>query len=126
MSRPRLTAEQKRELVLEFMAIPRGKRGKWLEKQDIAPRSFYLWRQQLVEGAIETGMIPRGGVLVSEAENKEIVRLNREIDRLKAKLEKAEGVSESQARAIDVLGKAIEFLQDGTASKNSGDLNGRR
>lgn len=126
MSRPRLTPEQKRELVLEFMAVPRGERGKWMDKQEFGSRALYLWRQQLLEGALETGMTPRGGVLVTEPECKEIVRLHREIDRLKAKLEKAEGNSESQARAIDVLGKAIECLQDGTASKNSDDLDGRQ
>jgi hypothetical protein len=125
MSRPRLNTEQKRALVMEFLAVPRGERKNWLADQEVPARSVYLWRQQLVEGAMETGMIPRRGVLVSETENKEILRLHREIDRLRTQLEKAEKSAESQSRAIDVLGKAIEFLQDGTAVKNSDDPDGR-
>ena len=59
MSRQRLTAEQKRELVLEYLTLPHGQRGRWLAEHDVRVRTFHLWRQQLIVGALETGSIPR-------------------------------------------------------------------
>lgn len=71
----------------------------------------------MVTGALETGMIPRGGVLVSVDENKELGRLHAENKRLRAELEKERANAQSKDRAIDALGKAIELLQDETAGR---------
>lgn len=117
MSRPRLAAEEQRELVLEYLAVPYGQRMRWCAERDVNPRSLHRWRRMMVTGALETGMIPRGGVLVSVDENKELGRLHAENKRLRAELEKERANAQSKDRAIDALGKAIELLQDETAGR---------
>lgn len=124
MSRPRLAPEQQRELVLEYLAVPYGQRMKWLAERDVNPRTFHRWRTMMVTGALETGMIPRGGVLVSADENRELGRLHAENKRLRAELDKERAGAQSKDRVIDALGKAIELLRDGTAGKNE-DTPGR-
>ena len=125
MGRTKFTAEEKREMVLEYFAVARGQRGRWLAQRDVSPRTFYVWRQQIVVGALETGLIPRGGVFVTAEENREMARLHAENKRLRAELDKAKKDAEIQARAVDALGKAIELLQDGTAPKSVEQAPGR-
>ena len=124
MSRPKLAPEQQRELVLEYLAVPYGQRTRWLAERDLNRRTFHRWRMKMVTGALETGMIPRGGVLVSADENHELGRLHAENKKLRAQLEKERAGAESKDRVIDALGKAIELLQGGTAGKDE-DTTGR-
>jgi len=78
-----------------------------------------------VVGALETGLVPRGGVFVTAEENREMARLHAENKRLRAELDKAKKDAEIQARAVAALGKAIELLQDGTAHKSVDESPGR-
>lgn len=125
MSRPRLAAEQQRELVLEYLTVPHGHRMKWLAERNLNRDTFYRWRKMMIAGALETGMIPRGGVMVSADENRELGRLHAENKKLRTELEKAHKGAESKDRVINALGKAIELLQDETASKRQDNETGR-
>lgn len=118
MSKPTFTAEEKRELVLEYLALPYGSRGRWIESRALNRRTFHRWRQQMMVGLLERDMTVRGGVLVAVDENKEIARLSAQNQALQAQLEQARQRSDSQEKVIFALGKAIELLQDGTADKS--------
>lgn len=121
----KLTAEQKRELVLEYFLVPLGQRTDWLLERGVHPRTFHRWRRMLMAGALETGLIPRGGVWVSVDENAELGRLHAENKKLRAELDKAREDLESRDRVVDALGKAIELLQDGTAGEGEDEAKGR-
>lgn len=125
MSKQRLTAEEKRELVLEYLALPYGARERWIEARDLNRRTFHRWRQQMVVGLLERDMTVRGGVLVPVEENKEIARLAAQNEELRAQLEEAATRSDSQEKVIFALGKAIELLQDGTAGRGEDESPGR-
>ena len=119
------TVEQRRDFVLEYLAVPHGQRQAFRRARGVGEATLARWRRQVMAGVVESGRIPRGGVLVSIEENRELARLHAENKRLRAKLDTAHASPQSQARVIDALGKAIELLRDGTAPKG-GDPTGRR
>lgn len=120
------TAQQRRELVLEYLAVPYGRRQAWLAARGVRTRTVQKWRRQVMAGVVESGRIPRGGVLVSVEENRELARLHAENTRLRAELEAAKKAAESSGRVVDALGKAIELLRDGTAPKGEDGTGSRR
>lgn len=63
--------------------------------------------------------------MVSADENRELGRLHAENKKLRTELEKAHKGAESKDRVINALGKAIELLQDETASKRQDNETGR-
>lgn len=126
MSRSRMTADEKREFVLAYLAVPYGQRFRWLDRQGVKQSQFYSWRRGVLAGELERGLIPRGGVLVNAAENRELARLHAENKKLRRQLEKSSAERAALTTALEVMGKAIECLQDETASRHSQDLTGRR
>jgi transposase-like protein len=125
MDYSRFTADQRRDFVLEYLAVPWGQRRQWRVARGMSVDVLYKWRRQVMAGVVESGRIPRGGVLVSVEENRELARLHAENKRLRAELDEARKSAESSARVVDALGKAIELLRDGTAPKG-GDETGSR
>lgn len=120
MKKPRLSQAEKRDLVLEYLCVPFGQRKEFLDRHDVSPDTFRHWRRQVMTGALETGLIPRGGSWVSADENRELARLYVENKRLQAELDKARTRLETQERTVDVLGKAIESLRDGNTRQRRG------
>lgn len=115
MSRQRFSAEQKRELVLEYLDVPYGQRVSWARARGVSRRSLGRWREQVVTGLLEVDMVVRGGVAVPVEENREIVRLRKLLAQREAELDAVRARDESKDRVIDALGKAIELLRDGPA-----------
>lgn len=121
-----LTVEEKRDLVAAFLLVPWGQRMQWLQERGVRPSEFYGWRKAVVAGELERGLIPRGGVWVSSAENREMARLHAENEKLRVQLRRTQAERQALSTALEVMGKAIEHLQDETASKCSQDSPGRR
>lgn len=111
-----MTVDEKRQLVLEYSAVPHGQKLAFLRARGVSASQFRRVRQEVVAGALEHGLIARGGAWVSSEENRELARLHKEIRQLKDQLEAARAESAQHARVADALGKAIELLQAGTFS----------
>lgn len=111
--RSRFTAQERRDLALEYLALPHGSKGPWLRQRSIDPGTMKHWRAELTARTFEGRMIPRGGVIVSAEENREMGRLHQENEELRAELARLRERDEAKDRVIDALGKAIGLLQDG-------------
>lgn len=114
------TAAEKRDLVLEYLASPYGQRQQMLARRGVTPSAFRHLRRRVMAEALEQGLIPRGGVWVSAEENKELARLHKENQQLRAQLKEANQRREAQEKVVEALGKAIGLLQDGTATPAKG------
>jgi transposase-like protein len=115
----RWTAEQKREFVLKYSALPHGSRGSFAREMDVDYRMLRRWRLQLAAGTLEQGLVPREGKLWQLDDNREVARLAAQVQDLESRLVKAQAEKESQDRVIDALGKAIELLRDVRKGKGS-------
>lgn len=119
MTKSRFTAEERRDLALQYLSLPWGQRGRWLVEQSITESAMRSWRKEVARRVFAEGMIPRGGVMVPAEENREMGRLHQENQRLRAELDSLRRRDEAKDRVIDALGKAIELLQDAPAGKGS-------
>lgn len=130
-----VTAEEKRELVYAYVALPYGKKAAFLREQAISDAQIRVWRAQVSAGTLELGLIPRGGLAVSMEESAALVRLVKEKQALQARLEAEQAEHERalaakdaelavQRRAVAALGKAIEILHPGGAGKSSSSPDG--
>ncbi|KGN30084.1 hypothetical protein N802_09985 [Knoellia sinensis KCTC 19936] len=119
------TPEQWRDLVLEYLAVPHGQRQAWRKARGVREYTLQTWRRKVLAGVVQSGRIPRGGVLVSMEENQELARLHAENKQLRAELDAAKAAAESSARVVDALGKAIELLRGGAAPKGSDGTDSR-
>ena len=125
-----LTAEQKRELVYAYVTQPHGSKGRYLREHGLTGDQMRGWRTQVFAGTLESGLMPRGGSVVSAEESAALARLIKENQSLQQQLA-AQQVEHEQAvaakdaelavqlRAVDALGKAIEILHHAGAGKNS-------
>lgn len=130
----RLTPDQKRQLVLDYLAAPHGSKTAFLRDQGIPYMTFQRWRAQVAAGTLETGLVPRDlSRPFGREENKELVRMvdeakehQEQVQQLKADhakevaaLKAAAAAQEEAAQArivqaegvADALGKAIALLQ---------------
>lgn len=129
MSSRRLTVEQRRGLVLEYIQLPYGSKGAWLESHGISGARMHLWRRAFLAGTLEAGVFPRHGTVISMEEEAAVVRLLQENQRLREQLLEQQArhereLAQRQAdvrreqRAVAALGKAIELLQAGAGGKS--------
>lgn len=112
------SAEEMRDVVHEYLALPYGRRGRWLAQRGIKGSQFNRWRSMVLAGDIERGLVPRAGLLVSTEEASEVGRLVRRLREVEAesaakdkRLAEAEAEVERHQAAVAALGKAIGLLQ---------------
>ncbi|WP_156254282.1 hypothetical protein [Pseudactinotalea terrae] len=124
------TAEQKRELVYEYVGLGYGRKGPFLREHGLGEATMRRWRAQVFAGSLELGLVPRRGGLVSAEESAGLARLLEQQAQLQQRLADLEADHERQladkdaelasAQAtIEALGKAIELLHRGGAGKSS-------
>lgn len=129
MSSRRLTVEQRRGLVLEYIQLPYGSKGRWLQCRGISSARMQLWRRAFLVGTLEAGVFPRHGTVISMEEEAAVVRLLRENQRLQEQLLEQQARHERELarqqadlrreqRAVAALGKAIELLQAGAGGRS--------
>lgn len=127
-SRP-LTVEVRRELVLEYIRLPYGSKGAWLERRGVSSGQMHLWRRAFLAGTLEAGIFPRHGTVITMEEEAAVVRLLHENQRLRDQLVEQQARHERELkrrqadvareqRAVAALGKAIELLQAGAGGKS--------
>jgi transposase-like protein len=112
---------------LEYLASPYGTKGAYLREHDLSSDQMRVWRRQVYAGSLERGLVPRGELVSSVEDNREIVRLARENEALtqqlqaqaeahQAALAAKEAELAGAARTVDALGKAIALLHAGNES----------
>ena len=124
------SVEEQRALVYEYVSVPYGGKGQFLAEHGLTHTRFRRWRMQVFADTLEHGLVPRAGGLVRVEESGALARLLAENQVLREQMaaqqaehqrqlaEHAEELARQQ-RAVDALGKAIEILHPGGASKNS-------
>lgn len=124
------TVEQKHELVHEYLGLRYGAKARFLVERGISHDQMRRWRSQVLADTLELGLVPRGGGMGSVEETaglKKLLDENRAFrEQLAAndaehrqKLAAKDQALETQRRAVDALGKAIEVLHQSGDSKNS-------
>lgn len=106
-------AEKLRILRAADACTERGELGALLRREGIYSSQLGDWRRARERGGL-TGLSPRGRgpkPKVADARDKKIAALERENRRLRAKLERAEGLIEVQKKVSAILG--IPLDQDG-------------
>jgi hypothetical protein len=116
------TATEICELVFEYQGLAHGSKGRWLAERGLTSRQLWKWRDSVLDGDLDRGLIPRQGSAVtrSAAENTAIARRRAaeqaahaaEVDRLNARIGELEKVNGTLEQANDALGKAIGLLHD--------------
>lgn len=126
------TVEQQRELVHEYLCLPYGDKGRFLVERGIPSHRMRRWRKLVFADTLELGLVPRAGGIVSVEEASGLKKLLDENRALRAQLAASEAehqqelaakneALETQRRAVDALGKAIEILHQSGEGKNSTD-----
>lgn len=116
------TATEICELVFEYQGLAHGSKGRWLAERGLTSRQLWRWRDSVLDGDLDRGLIPRQGSAVtrSAAENTAIARRRAaeqaahaaEVDRLNARIRELEQVNGTLEQANDALGKAIGLLHE--------------
>lgn len=113
--------EDKRRLVAEYDATPRGQKGAMLRRERLYDSHITEWRAVIAADTLDTlpkrGR-PKGSKTTRSPEQARIAELERENTRLRAELDKTEQALAVKDDALDVLGKGVAFLE-ALSSKNA-------
>ncbi len=116
-TRRRFSAKYKRRIVREADRCTKpGELGALLRREGLFSSALSTWRRQRDAGEL-AGLRPakRGRkARPKDARDKQIAELERETRRLRAKLEQAETVIESQKKVSTLLGIPLKSLNDET------------
>ena len=91
--------EQVRQWVLEYVALPYGRKGPWLEAHGVSMWEMARWRGAVFEGDLERGPVPRQGSAMDKPGRQTAMERNRareaaahaaEVSRLEAQIEKVQ------------------------------------
>ena len=124
------TVEQQRELVYEYLGVRYGGKARFLVERGISQDRMRRWRSQVLADTLELGLVPRGGGMGSVEESAGLKKLLDENRALRSQLAANDAehrqelaakdeALETQRRAVDALGKAIEILHQSGERKNS-------
>jgi len=103
-ARRHFTAEYKQRILQEAEACTQpGEIGALLRREGLYSSHLTTWRQQRDRGARQ-GLIPAKRGRKADPQAAEIARLQRENERLKAKLERAELIIDVQKKVSQMLG----------------------
>lgn len=115
------SAEEKRRLVAEYDATPRGQKGAMLRRERLYDSHITEWRAAIAAGTLDTPKRgrPKGSKTTRSPEQARIAELERENAKLRAELESTEQSLAAKDDALEVLGKGVAFLE-ALSSKNAG------
>jgi transposase-like protein len=109
--RRRFSAKYKATILAEYDALDRSDRGALLRREGLYSSLITTWRRQRDQGAEEALARPAGRQK-ADPRDREIARLNREVDRLGGELDKSRRVVEIQGKLSALL---EQLATDGTA-----------
>jgi transposase len=100
--RRRFSAKYKATILAEYDALDRSDRGALLRREGLYSSLITTWRRQRDQGAQEALARPAGRPK-ADPRDREIARLNREVDRLGSELDKSRRVVEIQGKLSALL-----------------------
>jgi hypothetical protein len=109
---PGFTSAQVRGFVLDYERLPYGAKGAWLVAQGLTRSRIERWRQAVLAGDLDRGLVPRESGGMTPRKRREIVEESIEalqdahdveVSELRARIRVLEGTN-------DALGKAIGLL----------------
>lgn len=105
-TRRQFSGAEKKRLVEEMAALPRGEKGAWLRRNGLYAAQLASWRRALAETG-EQGLEPKtGGRKPADPREREIERLKRDKARLEQRLQSAEDLIELQKKLSSLLDRA--------------------
>jgi transposase len=111
--RRRFSAKYKATILAEYDALDRSDRGALLRREGPYSSLITTWRRQRDQGAEEALARPAGRQK-ADPRDREIARLNREVDRLGGELDKSRRVVEIQGK----LSALLEQLATDSTAEN--------
>ena len=111
--RRRFSAKYKATILAEYDALDRSDRGALLRREGLYSSLITTWRRQRDQGTEEALARPTGRQK-ADPRDREIVRLNREVDRLGGELDKSRRVVEIQGK----LSALLEQLATDSTAEN--------
>lgn len=108
------SAEDKRRLVAEYEATPRGQKGAMLRRERLYDSHITEWRAAIAAGTLDAPPKrgrPKGSRTTPSPEQARIAELERENAKLRAELDKTEQALATKDDALEVLGKGVAFLE---------------
>lgn len=108
------SAEDKRRLVAEYDATPRGQKGAMLRRERLYDSHITEWRAAIAAGTLDAPPKrgrPKGSKTTRSPEQDRIAELERENAKLRAELDKTEQALATKDDALEVLGKGVAFLE---------------
>lgn len=108
------SAEEKRRLVAEYDATPRGQKGAMLRRERLYDSHITEWRAAIRAGTLDAPRKrgrPKGSKTTRTPEQARIAELERENAKLRAELESTEQNLAAKDDALEVLGKGVAFLE---------------
>lgn len=107
------SADEKRRLVAEYDATPRGRKGAMLRRERLYDSHITEWRAAIAAGTLDAP--PRRGrpkgSSTRSPEQARIAELERENAKLRAELDKTGRALAAKDDALEVLGKGVAFLE---------------
>jgi transposase-like protein len=102
-------------MVAEYDAAPHGEKGAVLRRERLYDSHITEWRAAIDAGTLEAPPKrgrPKGSKGASRSpEQARIAELERDNAKLRAELERKDGVIAAKADALEVLGKGVAFLE---------------
>ena len=105
-TRRQFSGAEKKRLIEEMDALPRGEKGAWLRRNGLYAGQLANWRNALAETGTQ-GLEPRtGGRKPADSRDRELERLRRDKARLEQRLETAEELIDLQKKLSGLLDRA--------------------
>jgi transposase len=117
-TRRTFSAEYKLRILEEADACTPEERGALLRREGLCASHLTSWREQREKGSL-AGLAPRKRgpkKNADQAKSRRIAELEREVEQLRARLEKAETVIEAQRKISDLLGFPAQRPSSGESS----------
>jgi transposase-like protein len=111
--RRQFSAKYKAKVLAEYDTLERSARGAMLRREGLYSSLITTWRQQRDEGA-QAALARTAGRPKNDPRDREIVRLQREVDRLAGELDKSRRVVEIQGK----LSALLEQLATDSTAEN--------
>lgn len=109
------SAEDKRRLVAEYEATPRGQKGAMLRRERLYDSHITEWRAAIAAGTLDAPAKrgrPKGSKSSPRSpEQIRIAELERENAQLRAELDETGQALAAKDDALEVLGKGVAFLE---------------
>lgn len=105
-TRRQFSGAEKKRLIEEMDALPRGEKGAWLRRNGLYAGQLANWRKALAETGTQ-GLEPKtGGRKPADPRDRELERLRRDKARLEHQLQTAEDLIDLQKKLSGLLDRA--------------------